>query len=72
MRYRCRWLAAHKRDRDAVLGRLELEVVGELIEPVYDTGLYALEVDDWLVVIGDGSEYLGDVKRAHAAQLSQD
>ena len=70
MGFRCRWLATRGRDRDEVLGRLHFRVIGELIEPVYDTGLYALEVDDWLVVIGDGWDHMGTVKRAQAAKLS--
>lgn len=70
MGFRCRWLATKRRDRDEVLERLRFKVVGELIEEVYDTGLYALEVDDWLVVIGDGFDHLDKVKRAEAAKLS--
>jgi len=50
---------------------LRFKVVGELVEAVYDAGLYALEVDDWLVVIGDGFEHMDKVKRAEAAKLSE-
>jgi hypothetical protein len=64
-------LATRARDRDDVLGRLKFKVVEELVEEVYDTGLYALEVDDWLVVIGDGRDYMSAVKRADAATLSE-
>ncbi len=71
MGFRCRWLATRGRDRAEVLDRLRLKVVGELIEEVYDTGFYALEVDDWLVVIGDGFDHLDKVKRAEAAKLSE-
>ncbi len=70
MGFRCRWLATRNRDRDDVLGRLRFKVVGELVEEVYDSGLYALEVDDWLVVIGDGFDHMDKVKRAAAAKLS--
>jgi hypothetical protein len=70
MGFRCRWLATRNRDRDEVLGRLRFKVVGELVEEVFDTGLYALEVDDWLVVIGDGFDHMDKVKRAAAAALS--
>ena len=70
MGYRCRWLATQGRERDDVLGSLRLHVVGELIEEVHDTGLYALEVGDWLVVIGDGRDHVNQVKRAEAARLS--
>ena len=70
MGFRCRWLATRGRDRDEVLGRLQFRVIDEIIEPVYDTGLYALEVDDWLVVIGDGFDHMPKVKRAQAAKLS--
>lgn len=70
MGYRCRWLATQGRGRDELLARLHLKITEERIEPVYDTGLYALEVNDWLVVIGDGAEYMNQIKRAQAAQLS--
>ncbi len=70
MGFRCRWLATRNRDRDDVLGRLRFKLVAELVEEVYETGLYALEVDDWLVVIGDGFDHMDKVKRAAAAKLS--
>jgi hypothetical protein len=70
MGFRCRWLATRGREREEVLDRLKFKVVGELVEEVYDTGLYALEVDDWFVVIGDGSHHLAEVRRAEAARLS--
>lgn len=72
MGFRCRWLATKGRERDPVLARLRLKVVAELAEEVYDTGLYAVEVDDWLVVIGDGFDYMNEVKRAQAAALSDE
>jgi hypothetical protein len=72
MGFRCRWLAARGRDRDDTLARLRFKIVGELVEEVYDPGLYGLEVDDWLVVIGDGFEHWDKVKRAEAAKLSAD
>lgn len=71
MGFRCRWLATRGRDHTDVLDRLKFKVVGELVEAVYDTGLYALEVDDWLVVIGDGFDHRDKVKRAEAAKLSE-
>ena len=70
MGFRCRWLATRGRDRDDVLGRLKFKITGELVEAVYETGLYALEVDDWLVVIGDGFDHRDKVRRADAAKLS--
>ncbi len=70
MGFRCRWLATKNRDRDEVLEQLRFKVMAELVEEVYDTGLYALEVDDWLVVIGDGFDHMDKVKRAAAAKLS--
>lgn len=72
MGYRCRWLATRGRARDAVLRRLGYKVIAELAEQVYDTGLYALELEDWLVVIGDGWDHMGDVKRAQAKKLSDE
>lgn len=71
MEFRCRWLATRGRDRDDVLERLRFKIIGELVEEVYDTGLYALEVDDWLVVLGDGFTHMDKVKRAEAARLSE-
>ncbi len=70
MGFRCRWLATRGRDRDEVLGRLQFTITAEIIEPIYDPGLYALEVDEWLVVIGDGYDHVTTVKRAQAAKLS--
>lgn len=70
MPFRCRWIASRGRDRDDVVARLRFKIVGELVEEVYDPGLYALEVDEWLVVIGDGADHMDKVKRAAAAQLS--
>lgn len=70
MGFRCRWIATRNRDRDDVLANLRFKVVAEIVEEVYDTGLYALEVDDWMVVIGDGFDYMDKVKRAAAAKLS--
>lgn len=72
MGYRCRWLATKGRDREAILRRLELHAIAELVEEVYDTGLYALEIEDWVIVIGDGWDYMNVVKRAQAAKLSDD
>ncbi len=71
MGYRCRWLATKGRERDEVLARVGFKVIAEIDEPAYDPGLYALEVDDWLVVIGDGFDYMAEVKRAQAAKLSE-
>lgn len=72
MGFRCRWFATKAPERDPILARLKLKVVAELVEEVYDTGLYALEVEPWLVVIGDGFDYMNEVKRAQAANLSDD
>lgn len=70
MGYRCRWLATRGRERDDVLASLRFKLVGELVEPVYDTGLYGLEIEPWIVVIGDGADHMDKVKRAAAASLS--
>jgi hypothetical protein len=71
MGFRCRWLATRGRDREDVLRQLRFKIVAEIVEEVYDPGLYALEVEEWLVVIGDGSDYMDKVKRAEAAKLSE-
>jgi hypothetical protein len=72
MGYRCRWLATCGRERVEVLRRLGYQVTEEIIEEVFDTGLYALEIEDWLIVIGDGFDYMNDVKRQHAKKLSDE
>lgn len=72
MGYRCRWLATRGRDRETVLRRLGYKVIAEIVEEVYDTGLYALEIDDWLIVIGDGWDHMDQVKRAQARKLSDE
>lgn len=72
MGYRCRWLATRGREREATLRKLGYKLIAELVEEVHDTGLYALEIEDWLIVIGDGFDHLGDVKRAQARKLSEE
>lgn len=72
MGFRCRWLATRGRDREGLLRRLQVKVIAEIAEEVYDRGLYALEVEDWLVVIGDGSVHMSEIKRAQAAKLSDE
>nr|HEX4316747.1 hypothetical protein [Kofleriaceae bacterium] len=67
-----RWLAIRGVDRDRVLGRMGFTVVDELVEEVYDPGLYSLEVGDWLVVFGDGAASSAKVRRAEASALSAD
>lgn len=49
-----------------------MKAIAELVEEVHDTGLYALEIDDWVIVIGDGSDYMSLVKRAQARKLSDE
>lgn len=69
MGYRCRWLAIRGRDRTDVLARLKFGVEAELSE-VHDPGLYAVEIDGWLVVIGAGWDFMDLVTRLAAARLS--
>jgi hypothetical protein len=68
--YRCRWIAMRGRERDDVLAKLKFHVTHELTEEVYDPGLYALDVDGWLVVFGDGWDFMDLVTRRDAAKLS--
>ena len=70
MGYRCRWVAMRGRDRADVLARLKLAVKRELNEGVYDTGVYAVDADGWLVVIGDGGDFMDRIERADASRLS--
>lgn len=70
MGYRCRWLATRTSDRADVLKRSGFEVTAELTEEVYDPGLYAVDVDGWLVVVGDGWDFKDALEPALAARLS--
>jgi hypothetical protein len=70
MGYRCRWIAMRGRDRDEVLKKLKFQVIAELAEEVYDPGLYAVEVEDWLVIVGDGWDFMDLVPRRLAGKLS--
>ncbi|HLL21287.1 MAG TPA: hypothetical protein VK427_04105 [Kofleriaceae bacterium] len=70
MGYRCRWIALRGRDRDDVLAKLKFAIETELDEEVYDPGLYAVDVGAWLVIIGDGWDYMDLVTRRAAARLS--
>jgi hypothetical protein len=65
-------MAMRGRDRVDVLARLKFAVTGELNDEVYDTGLYAVGVDGWLVVIGDGWDFMKLIEREQAARLSDD
>ena len=60
------------RDREDVLAKLKLNVENEIDEEVSDPGLYAVHVGKWLVVIGDGWDYMDLVTRRAAARLSKD
>lgn len=70
MGYRCRWLAVRAGDRAEALSRLRFSIAEELNEEVYDTGLYAVDVPDWFVVMGDGWDFMDLVERTQAARLS--
>ena len=45
--------------------------MAELNEEVYDTGLYAVTVDGWLVVMGDGWDFMDLIERDQAIRLSE-
>jgi len=68
MGFRCRWLAIRGRDRADVLAKLKFGVEAEVSE--VDTGLYAVEIDGWLVVMGHGWDFMDLVTRLAAARLS--
>jgi hypothetical protein len=73
MGYRCRWLAVPaSRDRERLLKRLKFAVKGELIEAVYDTGLYLVALPDWLVIMGDGWDFMDLVEREQVRRLSSE
>jgi hypothetical protein len=70
MGYRCRWMAMRGRDRADVLARLDFGVTDELTDEIYDPGLYAFEVEGWLVIFGDGWDFMDLVTRRAASKLS--
>ena len=71
MGYRCRWIAVRAGDGAEILSFLRFSIVQELREQVYDTGLHAVAMPGWFVVIGDGSEFMDLVERSHAEGLSE-
>lgn len=73
MGYRCRWVAVPiDRDRDRVLKRLGLTLTGQLDEAVYDPGFYLVALPSWLVIMGDGWDYMDVVEREQVRRLSSD
>jgi hypothetical protein len=70
MGYRCRWIAVRAGDRAEVLSSLRFSIVQELREQVYDTGLYAVDMPGWFVVIGDGGEFMDLLERGQAEGFS--
>jgi hypothetical protein len=71
MGYSCRWIGTRGIDRADVLRQLGFSVTAELSEEVFDPGLYAVQIDAWFVVIGDGRDHMDLVTRDHAAKLSE-
>jgi hypothetical protein len=70
MGYRCRWMAMRGRDRTDVLARLKFGITDEVNDEIYDPGLYGFEIDGWLVIFGDGWDFMDLVTRRAAAKLS--
>jgi hypothetical protein len=70
MGYRCRWIAVRASERAEALSELQFSVTQELGEAVHDTGLYAVAIADWFVVIGDGRDFMDLVERRQAERLS--
>jgi hypothetical protein len=70
MGYRCRWIAVRASERAEALSQLQFSVTHELTEAVHDTGLYAVAIADWFVIIGDGNDFMDLVERRQAERLS--
>ncbi len=70
MGYRASWLAVKAGDLATVLDVVALSQKQELHEEVYDPGHYALKLEQWWIVIGDGSEAMHTMEEAHAKALS--
>ena len=66
MGYRCRWIAVRASERADALSQLQLSITHELNEAVHDTGLYAVAIAEWFVVIGDGRDFMDLVERRQA------
>ena len=58
------------RDKAEVLARLKVIVTGEIEDEIYDPGLYAFDIGSWLVIFGDGWDYMDVLTRRDAARLS--
>lgn len=58
------------RDKAEVLARLKLVVTNEIEDEIFDTGLYAFEIGNWLVIFGDGWDSMELVTRRDATRLS--
>lgn len=72
MGFRASWVAAKNVDLEAALAVVGLREEERLDEEVCDPGQYAVQMPDgWLVVIGDGSEFMDTVKPRHARELSR-
>lgn len=71
MGFRCRWVAVRDGTRDDVLAQLQFAAKAQHDEAIYDTGLYAVDVNGWVIVIGDGWDFMDLVQREHAAQLAR-
>ncbi|MEO8551635.1 MAG: hypothetical protein ABI678_16770 [Kofleriaceae bacterium] len=73
MGYRCRWLAVPaSRDRAEVLDQLGLKLTAERNEEVYDPGFYLVTLPGWLVIMGDGWDYMDLVDRDQVCRLSSE
>lgn len=72
MGYRARWLAVKNADPAEVLSTIGLRQDSESAEAIYDPGLYAVSMPGgWLVVIGDGWDFMNTVQEEHARALSK-
>jgi hypothetical protein len=72
MGFRCTWIALRGGTRDGVLLRLQLWARERSDEPVYDPGLYGASLPGgWYLAIGDGGQYMTQLKEAHASSLSR-
>lgn len=72
MGYRARWLAVKNVGLADLLAETGLRIESKIDEAVYDPGLYAVNLPGgWLVVMGDGWDWMDSIQPAQARALSK-
>lgn len=72
MGYRARWVAVKDAALAPVLKAIGLREESQSDEEIYDPGIYAVTMPGgWLVVMGDGWDFMHIVEESHAKVLSK-